>query len=68
MAVLQARILEWVACLPPGELPNPGIEPGSPVLQVDSLPAELLQMPLKTNKGLVLSNSCNLEIQTNNKW
>ena len=26
---------------PPGELPNPGIEPGSPALQVDSLPAEL---------------------------
>ena len=28
-------------CLPPGDLPDPGIEPGSPVLQVDSLPAEL---------------------------
>ena len=26
---------------PPGDLPNPGIEPGSPALQVDSLPAEL---------------------------
>ena len=25
----------------PGDLPNPGIEPGSPALQVDSLPAEL---------------------------
>ena len=25
----------------PGNLPNPGIEPGSPALQVDSLPAEL---------------------------
>ena len=24
----------------PGDLPNPGIEPGSPVLQVDSLPSE----------------------------
>ena len=24
----------------PGEPPDPGIEPGSPVLQVDSLPAE----------------------------
>ena len=28
------RILEWV------DLPNPGIKPGSPALQVDSLPAE----------------------------
>ena len=26
----------------PGFLPDPGIEPGSPVLQADSLPAELL--------------------------
>ena len=25
----------------PGELPDPGIEPGSPALQADSLPAEL---------------------------
>ena len=25
----------------PGDLPNPGIEPGSPVLQVDSLLTEL---------------------------
>ena len=24
----------------PGNLPNPGIEPGSPALQVDSLPSE----------------------------
>ena len=31
--ILQARILEWVA------LPNPGIKPRSPTLQVDSLPA-----------------------------
>ena len=25
----------------PGDLPDPGIEPGSPALQADSLPAEL---------------------------
>ena len=25
----------------PGDLPNPGVEPRSPALQVDSLPAEL---------------------------
>ena len=25
---------------PPGDLPNPGIEPASPALQVDSLPSE----------------------------
>ena len=27
--ILQARILEWVACHPPGNLPDPGIEPTS---------------------------------------
>ena len=26
---------------PPGDLPNSGIEPGSPALQADSLPTEL---------------------------
>ena len=30
--VLQARILEWVAFPSPGDLPDPGIEPRSPVL------------------------------------
>ena len=40
MVVLQARILEWQPFLSPGDLSNPGIEPGSPTLQVDSLPAE----------------------------
>ena len=29
-------------CPPPGDLPNPGIEPGSPALQEGSLPSELL--------------------------
>ena len=27
--------------LSPGDLPDPGIKPGSPALQADSLPAEL---------------------------
>ena len=38
--ILQARILEWVALPSSRDLPNPGIEPRSPSLQVDSLPAE----------------------------
>ena len=33
----------------PGELPDPGIEPGSPALQVDSLPGEL------PNKTLIIT-------------
>ena len=38
--ILQARILEWVAFTPPGDLPDSGIEPMSPetpALQADSL-------------------------------
>ena len=27
--ILQARILEWIACPPPGDLPDPGIKPAS---------------------------------------
>ena len=38
--ILQARILEWVAIPSPGDLPEPGIEPRSPPLQVDSLLSE----------------------------
>jgi len=38
--ILQARILEWVAIPFSRDLPDPGIEPGSPELQADSLPSE----------------------------
>ena len=38
--IFQARILEWVAISPPGYPPHTQIEPGSPALQVDSLPPE----------------------------
>ena len=38
--ILQARKLKWVAIPSPGDLSNPGIEPRSPTLQVDSLPVE----------------------------
>ena len=44
--ILQARILEWVAISFPGDLPDPGMEPRSPALQVDSLPSEPLGKPL----------------------
>ena len=35
----------------PGDLPNPGIEPKSPALQVDSLPAEPQGKPKNTGVG-----------------
>ena len=38
--IFQVRILEW-PCSPPGDLPDPGMEPRSPALQADSLPAEI---------------------------
>ena len=38
-------------CPPQGDLPNPGIEPRSPTLQVDSLPAEPLGKPKNTRVG-----------------
>ena len=48
--ILQARILEWVGqpFSSPGNLPNPGIEPRSPALQADSLPAEPQGKPKNT--------------------
>ena len=55
--ILQERILEWVSkkkkeywsgfLFPsPGDLPDPGIEPGSLALQADSLPSK----PLEKNR------------------
>ena len=38
--IVQGRILEWVSFPPPGDLPDPGIQPGSPELQADSLLSE----------------------------
>ena len=42
-----SRPEDWSAepFLSPGDLPNPGVKPGSPALQVDSLPAELPGKP-----------------------
>ena len=48
--ILQARILQWVPSPPPGDLPNPGIEPRSPALQADSLLSEPSGKPF--SKGL----------------
>ena len=38
--IVQARLLEWVTSPSPRDLPDPGIEPRSLALQVDSLPSE----------------------------
>ena len=50
--VLQARILEWfLPFSPTGDLPDPGIEPGSPALQADSLLSEPRGNPKNSGVG-----------------
>ena len=39
----------------PGDIPDPGIEPGSPTLQADALPSEPPGKPLLTVKDLLYS-------------
>ena len=43
--IFQARILSGLPFPSPGDLPDPGIEPGFPALQADSLPTELQGKP-----------------------
>ena len=49
--ILQTRILEWVAISFSRDLPDPGIKPGSPALQADSLLSELLESPIVNQLG-----------------
>ena len=49
--ILQARFWSGSPCPSPGHLPNPGIEPRSSTLQVDSLPPELTRKPKSTGVG-----------------
>ena len=37
----------------PGDLPDPGIEPGSPALRVDTLPSELPGKPVPSNRVVI---------------
>ena len=46
-----SRILEWVATPSAKGLPHPGIEPGSPSFQADSLPSEPPGKPKNTGVG-----------------
>ena len=41
----------WYRFPSPGDLPNPGLEPRSPILQVDSLPAEPPKKPKNIGVG-----------------
>ena len=53
--ILQARILAWVAFLP-----NPRIEPRSPTLQVETLPAKLQGKPKNIGVGKPIPSSVDL--------
>ena len=44
-------MLEWLQFPSPGDLPNPGIESGSPALQADALPSEPLGNLFNWNKS-----------------
>ena len=56
------NVLEWVSIS--GDLPNPGIEPRSPILLADSLPSE---PPGKPFHLLALGNiaAMNMDVYTN---
>ena len=56
--ILQARILEWVALSSPGNLPDPGIEPGSPALEADALTSEPPEVEV-AESGWTLCNPMN---------
>ena len=44
----------------PGDLPDPGIEPGSPTLQADSLPSEPPGKPqIYFSKRVIIQTQCN---------
>ena len=51
---------EYCSGLPfpsPGDLPDPGIEPGSPALQADSLPSEPPGKPIKSSEKVLPTTS-----------
>ena len=52
-AIFQAGVLEWIAR--PWDLPNPGIQPRSPALQVGSLPSEHQGSPLWDRRNIKTS-------------
>ena len=51
MAFSRQEYWSTLPCSPPGNLPNPGIKPRSPTLQVDSLSTEPQGKPKNTGMG-----------------
>ena len=67
MGILQARILEWIAMPSSRGSSHPGIEPRSPALQVDSLPAETPGKPKNTGVGSLSLRQGIFPIQESNR-
>ena len=61
--ILQARILKLIAFPSPGDLPDPGMEPGPPALQADSLPSEPLGVHNLLNNQMYLINHHNISMR-----
>ena len=53
--ILQASKLEWLPFPSPGDLSNPGVKPGSPALQTDSLLSEPPEKPISYEAHLFLA-------------
>ena len=53
----------------PGDLPDPGIQPGSPALQIDALPSEFWEM-VKDKKAWLaaVQGVANSQTQLCNNW
>ena len=55
----------------PGDLPDPGIEPGSPALQTDALPSEPPGSLIDIKDSLILTyahNQNDVNRMVNKKW
>ena len=67
MGILQQEYWSGLPCSPPGDLPNPGIEPRSPVLQVDSLSFKPSGKPKNTAVGSLSLLQGNFVTQESNQ-
>ena len=63
MGTLQARIWSRLLCPPAGDLPDPGIKPRSPALQMDSLPSEAPEKPRLDSSENMSNNMSQHELQ-----
>ena len=68
MGILQARVLEWVAISFSRDLLDPGIEPRSPALWVDSLLTELKGKPPDMSLFLVCATGSAYLSSFRNRW